>query len=62
MGAIAQFGGFLRYSVCGVIAGVIAMPWHPLKAQRNPCGMDLNGGLVDRVAELIGIFHVLDCL
>jgi hypothetical protein len=45
----ARFGGFLRESVRDVIAGVPAMPWHPLKAQRNPCGMDLSSGLVDCV-------------
>lgn len=47
----AWAGGVLRHSVRSVVAGVVAMSWHPLKAQRDPCGLNLGGGLVNRVND-----------
>ena len=29
------------------------MPWNPLKAQRDPCDLNLGGGLVDSVNDAL---------
>jgi len=41
--------GILGQSIRSVISRVIAVPWHPLKAQRDSSYLDLCGSLEDHM-------------
>jgi hypothetical protein len=56
--------GVLGQSVCSIIPWVIAMSWHPLKAEHDACCLCFCGGVKDRVNDPLSRFvpWVLGCL
>ena len=51
-------------SICSIVSRVIAMPWYPLKAERDSLCLDFCGSLEDRVDHPLSRFvlRVLSCL
>jgi hypothetical protein len=47
--AFAWVRGVLGQSICNVVSRIIAMLWHPLKAERDPLRLNLSGRMEDRV-------------
>jgi hypothetical protein len=60
----ARARGVLGQSIRSIVSWVIAMPWHPLQAERDSLCLDLCGSLEDRVDDPLSGFvpRVLSCL